>query len=129
MADFGGNLVRWEGCVCGVQGKCDYCKGKLRGDLKQSGMCTRRWTPAAGGGETGCVPRGDVDMGKRGGCFFMASRAYFHIFSMKLRGVTYSSAEQFMMKCKADIGGGFPHRITHHEDGPPGGAETVGEGG
>ena len=43
--------------------------------------------------------------------------------------LTYSSAEQFMMKCKADIEGGgggrFPHRITHHEDGPPGGADTM----
>ena len=45
---------------------------------------------------------------------------------MKLRGVTYSSAEQFMMKCKANIGGGgFRHRITHHEDGPPGETEKV----
>ena len=48
MADFGGNLVGWEGCVCEVQGICDHCKGKLRGDLKQSGTC-----------------------------FFMADRAYF----------------------------------------------------
>ena len=31
MADFGGNIVGWEGCVCGVQGICGYCKGKLRG--------------------------------------------------------------------------------------------------
>ena len=110
MADFGGNLVGWEGCVCGVQGICDHCKGKLRGGLKAEWNVQEEMDTSSWGGETGCVPRGDVDIGKKGWVFFHGQSCIFSQWakcSMKLRGVTYSSAEQFMMKCKADIGGDF----------------------
>ena len=80
MADFGGNLVGWEGCVCGVQGICDYCKGKLRGGLKaewnvQEEMDTSSW----GGGDGMCSTGGRGHREKGVGVF---SWPIVHIFAM-----------------------------------------------
>ena len=53
MAGSKGNLVRWEGCVCEVQGRCDYCK-QNSGEISGTVGCARG---------VKAVPQGDVDVG------------------------------------------------------------------
>ena len=74
MAGSKGNLVGWEGCVCGVQGRCDYCK-QNSGEISGTVGCARG---------VRAVPRGDVDVGKRLWVFFHGESCIFSQWAMSL---------------------------------------------